>query len=95
MPGQTKTIDPGRAFGLLYCQGESMTFEQAKYKYNCYARDILGLVGELDIPDPETSNLLTQVINLKEYITILRGIENGIKTQVEVSQNTQTLLTML
>jgi hypothetical protein len=50
MPGQTKTIDPGRAFGLLHYQGESMTFTEAKYKYNCYARDTLGLVGELEIP---------------------------------------------
>ena len=71
MPGQTKAIDPGRAFRLLHYQGEtgfpwairffrnqgeSMTFEQAKYKYNCYARDILGLVGELDIPDPAKSS---------------------------------------
>jgi hypothetical protein len=55
MPGQTKTIDPGRAFGLLHCQGESMTFEQAKYKYNCYARDILGLVGEIEQPSLDTS----------------------------------------
>ena len=43
-----------------------MTFEQAKYKYNCYARDVLGLVGELEQPDPATSNPLTQVINLKK-----------------------------
>ena len=55
MPGQTKTIDPGRAFGLLHCQGESMTFEQAKYKYNCYARDTLGLVGEIEQPSLDTS----------------------------------------
>lgn len=32
-----------------------MTFEEAKYKYNCYARDVLGLVGELDIPCPDMS----------------------------------------
>jgi len=32
-----------------------MTFEQAKYKYNCYARDVLGLVGELDIPSRDMS----------------------------------------
>ena len=55
MPGQTKTIDPGRAFGLLHYQGESMTFEQAKYKYNCYARDTLGLVGEIEQPSLDTS----------------------------------------
>jgi hypothetical protein len=78
MPGQTKTIDPGRAFGLLHYQGESMTFEQAKYKYNCYARDVLGLVGELDIPDPATSNLLTQVINLKECPFYMLRNQNGV-----------------
>jgi hypothetical protein len=55
MPGQTKTIDSGRAFGLLHYQGESMTFEQAKYKYNCYARDTLGLVGEIEQPSLDTS----------------------------------------
>ena len=43
-----------------------MTFEQAKYKYACYSRDVLGLVGELDIPDPDTSEMLTLVINLKD-----------------------------
>ena len=54
-----------------------MTFEQAKYKYNCYARDVLGLVGELDIPDPAKSNPLTQVINLKEcHLYVLRN-HNG------------------
>ena len=54
-----------------------MTFEQAKYKYNCYARDVLGLVGELDIPDPAKSNPLTQVINLKEcHLYVLRN-QNG------------------
>jgi hypothetical protein len=55
MPGQTKTIDPGRAFGLLHYQEGSMTFEQAKYKYNCYARDTLGLVGEIEQPSLDTS----------------------------------------
>jgi len=54
-----------------------MTFEQAKYKYNCYARDVLGLVGELDVPDPAKSNPLTQVINLKEcHLYVLRN-HNG------------------
>ena len=55
-----------------------MTFEQAKYKYNCYARDILGLVGELDIPDPAKSNLLTQVINLKECPFYMLRNQNGV-----------------
>lgn len=32
-----------------------MTFEQAKYKYNCYARDTLGLVGEIEQPSLDTS----------------------------------------
>ena len=59
-------------------QGESMTFTEAKYKYNCYARDILGLVGELDIPDPATSNLLTQVINLKECPFYMLRNQNGV-----------------
>lgn len=54
-----------------------MNFEQAKYKYNCHARDVLGLVGELDIPDPAKSNPLTQVINLKEcHLYVLRN-HNG------------------
>ena len=54
-----------------------MNFEQAKYKYNCHARDVLGLVGELDIPDPSKSNPLTQVINLKEcHLYVLRN-HNG------------------
>lgn len=30
-----------------------MNFEEAKYKYNCHARDVLGLVGELEQPDPQ------------------------------------------
>ena len=55
-----------------------MTFTEAKYKYNCYARDVLGLVGELDIPDPATSNLLTQVINLKECPFYILRNQNGI-----------------
>ena len=62
---------------MFYIEGEKMTFEQAKYKYNCYARDVLGLVGELDIPDPAKSNPLTQVINLKEcHLYVLRN-HNG------------------
>ena len=55
-----------------------MTFTEAKYKYNCYARDVLGLVGELDIPDPATSNLLTQVINLKECPFYMLRNQNGV-----------------
>ncbi len=43
-----------------------MTFEQAKYKYNCYARDILGLVGELEIPSRDKSTIINMVINLKD-----------------------------
>jgi hypothetical protein len=78
MPGQTKTIDPGRTFRMFYYQGESMTFTEAKYKYNCYARDTLGLVGELEIPDPATSNLLTQVINLKECPFYMLRNQNGV-----------------
>ena len=40
---------------MFYSEDEKMTFEQAKYKYNCHARDVLGLVGELEQPDPATS----------------------------------------
>ena len=43
-----------------------MTFTDAVNKYNCYARDVLGLVGELDIPSRDKSTILNQVINLKE-----------------------------
>mgnify|MGYP007003116902 FL=1 len=32
-----------------------MTFTEAVNKYNCYARDVLGLVGELDIPSRDMS----------------------------------------
>jgi hypothetical protein len=77
MPGQTKKINPGRTFRLFYIQGESMTFEQAKYKYNCHARDVLGLVGELEQPDPATSNPLTQVTNLKECPLYVLRNQNG------------------
>ena len=54
-----------------------MTFEQAKYRYNCYARDVLGLVGELEQPHPGTSNPLTQVINLKECSLYVLRNKNG------------------
>lgn len=43
-----------------------MTFTDAVNKYNCYARDVLGLVGELDIPSRDKSTILNQVTNLKE-----------------------------
>ena len=62
---------------MFYSKGEKMTFEQAKYKYNCYARDVLGLVGELEQPDPGTSNPLTQVINLKECSLYVLRNKNG------------------
>ena len=51
-----------------------MTFEQAKYKYNCYARDFLGLVGELDIPSRDKSTVLEEyplwVLRNDDYETI-------------------------
>ena len=77
MPGQTKKINPRRAFRLFYSEGEEMNFEQAKYKYNCYARDVLGLVGELEQPNPATSNPLTQVINLKKCSLYVLRNKNG------------------
>jgi len=54
-----------------------MNFEQAKYKYNCYARDVLGLVGELEIPSRDKSTILNQVKNLKDdFVYVLRN-QNG------------------
>ena len=51
-----------------------MNFEQAKYKYNCYARDVLGLVGELDIPSRDKSTVLEEyplwVLRNDDYETI-------------------------
>ena len=51
-----------------------MTFEQAKYKYNCYARDVLGLVGELEIPSRDKSTVLEEyplwVLRNDDYETI-------------------------
>lgn len=51
-----------------------MTFEQAKYKYNCYARDVLGLVGELEIPRRDKSTFLEEyplwVLRNDDYQTI-------------------------
>ena len=56
-----------------------MTFTEAKYKYNCYARDVLGLVGELDIPDPDMSTSIS-VSNFetdtKNLIWILRNAKD-------------------
>ena len=75
MPGQTKKINPGRAFRLFYSEGEKMTFEQAKYKYNCYARDVLGLVGELEQPDPATS---TKELDSSGDWWILRCNQEGV-----------------
>ena len=54
-----------------------MTFEQAKYKYNCHARDVLGLVGELDIPSRDMSTILNQVTNLKECPLYVLRNQNG------------------
>lgn len=68
-----------------------MTFTEAKYKYSCYARDVLGLVGELDIPDPATSNLLTQVINLKECPFYMLRNQNGV-TIATIDANTGKVL---
>ena len=62
---------------MFYSEGEEMNFEQAKYKYNCYARDVLGLVGELEQPNPATSNPLTQVINLKKCSLYVLRNKNG------------------
>ena len=56
-----------------------MTFTEAKYKYNCYARDVLGLVGELDIPDPDMSTSISVSnfeTNTKNLIWILRNAKD-------------------
>jgi len=56
-----------------------MTFEQAKYKYNCYARDVLGLVGELDIPSRDMSTSISVSnfeTNTKNLIWILRDAQD-------------------
>ena len=74
MPRQTKKIDPGRAFRLFYSEGEKMTFTEAVNKYNCYARDVLGLVGELEIPSRDKSTVLEEyplwVLRNDDYETI-------------------------
>jgi len=55
-----------------------MTFTEAVNKYNCYARDVLGLVGELEIPSRDKSTILNQVKNLKDdFVYVLRN-QNGI-----------------
>jgi hypothetical protein len=54
-----------------------MTFTEAVNKYNCYARDVLGLVGELEIPSRDKSTILNQVKNLKDdFVYVLRN-QNG------------------
>jgi len=54
-----------------------MTFTEAVNKYNCYARDVLGLVGELEIPSRDKSTILNQVKNLKDdFVYVLRN-HNG------------------
>ena len=51
-----------------------MTFTEAVNKYNCYARDVLGLVGELDIPSRDKSTVLEEyplwVLRNDDYETI-------------------------
>ena len=54
-----------------------MTFTDAVNKYNCYARDVLGLVGELDIPSRDKSTILNQVINLKKCPLYVLRNQNG------------------
>jgi hypothetical protein len=54
-----------------------MTFTEAANKYNCYARDVLGLVGELDIPSRDKSTILNQVTNLKECPLYVLRNQNG------------------
>jgi len=59
---------------LFYSEGEEMTFIEAVNKYNCYARDVLGLVGELDIPSRDKSTVLEEyplwVLRNDDYETI-------------------------
>jgi hypothetical protein len=51
-----------------------MTFTEAVNKYNCYARDVLGLVGELEIPSRDKSTVLEEyplwVLRNDDYETI-------------------------
>jgi hypothetical protein len=56
-----------------------MTFTEAVNKYNCYARDVLGLVGELDIPSRDMSTSISVSnfeTNTKNLIWILRNAKD-------------------
>jgi hypothetical protein len=56
-----------------------MTFAEAVNKYNCYARDVLGLVGELDIPSRDMSTSISVSnfeTNTKNLIWILRDAQD-------------------
>lgn len=59
---------------MFYSEGEEMTFTEAVNKYNCYARDVLGLVGELEIPSRDKSTVLEEyplwVLRNDDYETI-------------------------
>lgn len=59
---------------MFYSEGEEMTFTEAANKYNCYARDVLGLVGELEIPSRDKSTVLEEyplwVLRNDDYETI-------------------------
>ena len=59
---------------MFYSEGKEMTFEQAKYRYHCYARDVLGLVGELELPSRDKSTVLEEyplwVLRNDDYETI-------------------------
>ena len=59
---------------MFYSEGEEMTFIEAVNKYNCYARDVRGLVGELDIPSRDKSTVLEEyplwVLRNDDYETI-------------------------
>jgi len=64
---------------LFYSEGEKMTFTEAVNKYNCYARDVLGLVGELDIPSRDMSTSISVSnfeTNTKNLIWILRDAQD-------------------
>ena len=56
-----------------------MTFTEAVNKYNCHARDVLGLVGELDIPSRDMSTSISVSnfeTNTKNLIWILRDAQD-------------------
>jgi hypothetical protein len=64
---------------LFYSKGEEMTFTEAVNKYNCHARDVLGLVGELDIPSRDMSTSISVSnfeTNTKNLIWILRDAQD-------------------